>query len=182
VNDGALRGKKHGSPVWTKEHYRWAFRETRITENAPVGVHRKFRACPGRKYQSLYAAAQFASENGEVRHRCKKLVSQTFVIETRIFPPDFIPTHEGNVILKLISLSSYSYLTIELSFETILEIWQVLICLPTDKNRRRDSSKPRSRSHSLKVARKRRWTPCEPHQIWLSGPQVPARACRSSSL
>jgi hypothetical protein len=37
------------------------------------------RACPGRKYQSLCAAAQFASENGEVRHRCKNLSQKTLV-------------------------------------------------------------------------------------------------------
>ncbi len=36
--------------------------------------------------------------------------------------------------------------------------------------------------YDLKVARKRRWIHCEPHQIWLSRLQVPARACRSLSL
>ncbi len=34
----------------------------------------------------------------------------------------------------------------------------------------------------LKVARKWRCPPWEPHQTWLSRHQVPARACRSSSL
>jgi uncharacterized membrane protein len=34
----------------------------------------------------------------------------------------------------------------------------------------------------LKVARKWRSPPCEPHQTWLSRHQMPARACRSSSL
>jgi len=33
--------------------------------------------------------------------------------------------HGRNIFLKLISLSSYSYLTIELSFETIGLIWQI---------------------------------------------------------
>ena len=65
------------------------------------------------------------------------LVSKRFVIETNIFPPDFTPSHEGNAILKLISLSSYSYLTIELGFETIKEI-----CHPPIK--RKNSSKPKS--------------------------------------
>jgi hypothetical protein len=37
-------------------------------------------------------------------------------------------------------------------------------------------------TYDLKIARKQRWTPCEPHQIWLSRLQGPARACRSSSL
>jgi hypothetical protein len=36
--------------------------------------------------------------------------------------------------------------------------------------------------YNLKVARKWRCPPCEPHQIWLSRHQRPARACRSSSL
>jgi len=35
-----------------------------------------------------------------------------------------------------------------------------------------------SRRYNLKVARKWRWPPCEPHQIWLSSHQIPARACR----
>jgi hypothetical protein len=35
---------------------------------------------------------------------------------------------------------------------------------------------------NLKVARKWRSPPCEPHQTWLSRHQMPARACRSSSL
>src|SRR2546425_12634384 len=34
----------------------------------------------------------------------------------------------------------------------------------------------------LNVARKRPSIPCEPHQIWVPRPHVPARACRSSSL
>jgi transposase len=36
--------------------------------------------------------------------------------------------------------------------------------------------------HYLKVARKLRGSPCEPHQAWLSRHQAAARACRSSSL
>jgi Uncharacterised protein family (UPF0158) len=36
--------------------------------------------------------------------------------------------------------------------------------------------------YTLKVARKRPSIPCEPHQIWVPRPHVPARACRSSSL
>jgi transposase len=34
----------------------------------------------------------------------------------------------------------------------------------------------------LKVARKLRRSPCEPHQTWFSSHQAAARACRSSSL
>src|SRR5262249_28855164 len=34
----------------------------------------------------------------------------------------------------------------------------------------------------LKIARKWHSIPCEPHHIWLPRPQLPARACRSSSL
>jgi hypothetical protein len=57
------------------------------------------RACPGRKYQSLCAAAQFASENGEVRHRCKNLsqkilVSFTdFIKDSNIAPIEVSKTH-----------------------------------------------------------------------------------------
>ena len=39
-----------------------------------------------------------------------------------------------------------------------------------------------SGQYYLKAARKRPSIPCEPHQIWVPRPHVPARACRSSSL
>jgi hypothetical protein len=38
------------------------------------------------------------------------------------------------------------------------------------------------RTEYLKVARKWRGSPCEPHYTWLSRHQASARACRSSSL
>src|SRR5688500_4135253 len=40
----------------------------------------------------------------------------------------------------------------------------------------------KAKEDDLKVARKLRGSPCEPHQTWLSRPQAAARACRSSSL
>ena len=40
----------------------------------------------------------------------------------------------------------------------------------------------KQQSSSLKNARKWHSIPCEPHHIWLPRPQLPARACRSSSL
>src|SRR5262249_4193734 len=39
-----------------------------------------------------------------------------------------------------------------------------------------------NRLECLKVARKLRRSPCEPHQTWFSRHQAAARACRSSSL
>jgi PPK2 family polyphosphate:nucleotide phosphotransferase len=45
-----------------------------------------------------------------------------------------------------------------------------------------EKKKAELQEYHLKVARKWRWPPCEPHQIWLSRHQRPARACRSSSL
>ena len=56
MNDGALRGKKHGSPVWTKEHDRWAFRETRI-----------YRKCPSRSTSHIAELVQAGSINPFVR-------------------------------------------------------------------------------------------------------------------
>jgi hypothetical protein len=53
-------------------------------------------------------------------------VSKRVVIETDKFPPSLSSAYTENSILKLISLSSYSYLTFIMSFETIVIVWLVL--------------------------------------------------------
>jgi hypothetical protein len=56
----------------------------------------------------------------------EKIVSKNGVIETPVLASSEIPRESRSTILKLISLSSYSYLAFKMSFETIKELCQRL--------------------------------------------------------